>query len=176
MDTLISIGSLVIFAITIVTVLALVFFYNEKSSWLAYVQKNALPLSLILVLSAMIGSLYYSEIMLYVPCKLCWILRIFIYPQLILILVALKKKTNDVWNYLPWLTGLAVLTSLLHNYGYYFNKILPGSCDTSASCNAINVTQFGFMSIPLMGLSVAVGLGAIILVKKYYIGVTPASK
>ncbi len=176
MDILISIGTLIILTITVITILTFLFFRKEKNFWLEYIQKMALPLSLILVLASMIGSLYYSEIAHFVPCKLCWFLRIAIYPQIVLILVAIFKKDERVWNYLPWLTGFGILVSLIHNYGYYFGKELPGACDASASCNAYYVSQFGFVTIPLMGLAIVAGLGAIILVKRYYKGTILASK
>lgn len=38
------------------------------------------------------GSLYLSEIMKYEPCILCWYQRIFMYPLVIILAVAIIKK------------------------------------------------------------------------------------
>lgn len=165
-----SIGLLVTLIIAIITILALVFFYKDKNNWLTYVKNNDLNLYLALLIIAIIGSLYYSEFALFTPCKLCWIQRIFIFPQILLILVAKFKKDNNIWNYLPWMTGFGIAFSLLHNYIYYFGKELSGTCDAAASCKAYYVYEYGFVTIPFMALGLFVSLISIMLVRKYYKG------
>ncbi len=164
-----SIGILAIMFLSIVTLLALAFFRKENNFWLSFIKKNALGLTLILLVGSTLGSLYYSEIADFTPCKLCWLLRIFTYPQIILVLIAMKKKDNNVFNYLAWMSGLALIVSLFHNYVYYFAPDLSAVCDSSASCTAYYFSQFGFVTIPFMGLGLVFGLITILLVRKYYL-------
>src|SRR3989339_500023 len=49
-------------------------------------------LGLAVVLAATAGSLYYSEIAGYNPCKLCWYQRIFMYPLVPIFGLALFNK------------------------------------------------------------------------------------
>ena len=71
---------------------------------------------LILSLSATMGSLWYSEIIGFEPCKLCWFQRIFMYPQTILFLIAMKVKRNTgiIWNSLV----LSLIGGLIASYHY----------------------------------------------------------
>ena len=166
-----SIGILATLLIAVITLLAFGFFRKDNNAFLRYIKKNALNLYLVLLVLAVIGSLYYSEIALFTPCKLCWIQRIFIFPQILLILVAkCKKDLTTIWSYLAWMTGFALAFSLLHNYIYYFGKELSGTCDAAASCKAYYVYEYGFVTIPFMALGLLFSLSTILIVRKYYKG------
>src|SRR5690625_7099623 len=47
-------------------------------------------------LVAVIGSLFFSEIMGYVPCEICWFQRILMYPLVIIYGTALVKKDINI--------------------------------------------------------------------------------
>lgn len=127
--------------------------YRQKMS--PFIDRYALPLALVVALVATLGSLFYSEIAGYTPCKLCWYQRIFMYPQVILFGVALWKKTNSVWLYsLP----LSILGGILALYHYYLqlggNPLIP--CTTvgySVSCSQRFVMEYGYITIPIMALT-----------------------
>ncbi|OGI76554.1 hypothetical protein A3C57_02310 [Candidatus Nomurabacteria bacterium RIFCSPHIGHO2_02_FULL_33_12] len=164
-------GTLIILFIAIITLLAFGFFYKDKNVWLSFVKKNALNLYLILLIPAVIVILYYSEVALFTPCKLCWFQRMFIFPQILLIFLAkYKKDLVNIWTYLAWMTGFAFVISLLHNYIYYFGKEFAGVCDASASCTAYYVSELGFVTIPFMAFGLLVSLSTILIVRKYYKG------
>src|SRR5580704_12739453 len=54
--------------------------------------ERAILLSFLVAFLSVAGSLFYSEIAQFQPCLLCWWQRIFLYPQAILLLVAIIKK------------------------------------------------------------------------------------
>jgi hypothetical protein len=62
----------------------------------AFVHKYILELLFWAVASAVVGSLVYSQIVGFPPCDLCWWQRIFMYPQVIILFVAMRRKTNGV--------------------------------------------------------------------------------
>ena len=164
-------GTFLTLFISIVSILALVLFYKDKNNWLTFVKKNALNLYLILLVGATIIILYYSEFALFTPCKLCWFQRMFIFPQILLILVAkAKKDIVNVFNYLSWMTGVGLVFSLIHNYVYYFGEETALTCDAAASCKAYYVYEYGFVTIPFMALGLFLSLGTILLIRKYYKG------
>jgi len=106
--------------------------------------------ALIVVIFATFGSLYFSEIAGFAPCTLCWYQRIFMYPQLLLITLALIKKDRSIAPYLFSLTGIGLLVALYQLLLPYlpFNTV---SCSTTAvSCTIEYVSYFGFITIPLM--------------------------
>ena len=105
---------------------------------------------------ALLGSLYYSNIELYVPCELCWWQRIIIYPQIIILGVALWKKNWKIYEYSLPLLIIGWFISIYHNIIYInANFIHPNSvavpCDISGvSCTTRYLEYFGFVSIPLL--------------------------
>ncbi len=164
-----SLGILAVLFISIITLLALAFFHNEKNAWLNYVKNNALSLYITLLITASFGSLFYSEIADYTPCKLCWWQRIFIFPQILIAFVA-KSKKESPWHYLSWMTGFAMFFSLVHNWVYYFGKENSVTCDAAASCKAFYIYLYDIVTIPFMALGLLVSLTTIMLVRKFYKG------
>ena len=112
----------------------------------------------IVALVAMLGSLYYSDVLGYEPCKLCWYQRIAMYSQVFLFATALVKgEKSNIWSYslvLSWIGGIIAA------YHYYIQislkPILALPCSAvgfSASCTETFVTSFGYITIPMMALS-----------------------
>ncbi len=107
----------------------------------------------VLALIGTIGSLFFSEVMLYPPCVLCWYQRIALYPLVVIIGVGIAKRDRSVVKYaLPiCLIGLAI--AFYHNllyYGFIPESITP--CTEGVPCNAKQIELFGFITIPLMAL------------------------
>ena len=65
---------------------------NRYPRLLQFATAHAVLFSFIIATAATLGSLFYSEIAGYEPCKLCWFERIFMYPQSLVFLVALWKR------------------------------------------------------------------------------------
>ncbi len=119
-------------------------------------------------LVATLGSLYFSEVLKFPPCVLCWYQRICMYP-LILILGA-GIVTNDkkvIWYTLP-LASVGWIIALYHNLLYY--KILPESvapCVNGVSCTTKFVEYFGFVTIPLLSwIAFSFILGLLVAAKR----------
>src|SRR3989344_6394625 len=64
-----------------------------------FFQKYSLWLALLLTLASIAMSLVYSEYFGIVPCGLCWLQRVFLYPQAILFALAIWKKDTGVALY-----------------------------------------------------------------------------
>jgi disulfide bond formation protein DsbB len=98
------------------------------------------------------GSLIFSEILKFEPCKFCWFQRILMYPQLFLTAIALIRKEKKILPYLLVLSVLGVLIAGFHYYGQTNeNTSLPcSSIGYSASCSDYFFLQFGFITIPMM--------------------------
>lgn len=136
-------------------VLVIVLLFNRKSSLFKFIGRDALLFSFIAVLLATLGSLFYSEIAGFEPCKLCWFQRIFMYPQVILLGVALWKKDRGI---IPHSITLSSLGAVIAGYHYLLQlgvaPALPCSAvGYSASCSQRFVLQFGYITIPLMALT-----------------------
>lgn len=120
-----------------------------------WVGKHALGLGLILSVIAVSGSLFYSNVVGFEPCTLCWWQRIAIYPLLILFLTAIKDGDRGVFKYVWRLSVIALVISLYHSYVQWGGSpLIP--CSATASCSKLYVYAFGYVTIPTMVLSVAV--------------------
>lgn len=117
--------------------------------------KHIVTFTYIISMLATMGSLYYSEVAGYAPCKFCWYQRIMMYPQAILYLVSLISGDKKVHLYaLP----LAVIGAVMAFYHYLLQIgiIETTSCSTvgfSISCSDRFTTTFGFVTIPMMAFA-----------------------
>jgi disulfide bond formation protein DsbB len=132
-------------------------------------QKNALYIALIQAIVALLGSLYFSNVLMYPPCVLCWFQRIAMFPLFITLTVGILRKDKLVYLYIlpPALIGWCI--ALYHNLLYY--KIIPDTlapCSTGVSCTTKFVEYFGFVTIPLLSfLAFSIIILSIIEHKKY---------
>lgn len=116
------------------------------------VQKNILLIGFFIALAAAVSSLIYSNVIGYPPCLLCWYTRIAFYPQVILFGLALWKKDFKITDYAIGLTLSGLAVSIFHVVSESVGKsVLP--CEASGpSCLIKYVHEYGFITIPVMGL------------------------
>ncbi|MBS3092054.1 disulfide bond formation protein B [Candidatus Pacearchaeota archaeon] len=97
-------------------------FYNFKN----FVFSNGLIFALIISVVATLGSLAYSEIIKLPPCDLCWYQRALLYPQVVILAVALVKKNRDIYDYV---IGLNIIGIIIAGYQYIMQMInYSGPC------------------------------------------------
>ncbi|QDP39737.1 disulfide oxidoreductase [Radiobacillus deserti] len=102
---------------------------------------------------AMLGSLFFSEVMHFIPCELCWYQRILMYPLVIMYGYAVVKK--DMRFAFPGvlMSGIGMFVSTYH---YILQKV-PALREAGESCGIIPCTTeyinvFGFITIPFLAL------------------------
>jgi len=105
-------------------------------------------------LVASLGSLYFSEIMKYEPCELCWYQRILMYPMVILLGVAYVRKDFQPALYSTILSGIGLLVSLYH-YSLQKVSFLSESAPACGRvpCTGEYINMFGFITIPFLALT-----------------------
>ncbi len=161
--------SIVLMQVVIVLGVLLFIISPKRLSHPAFVWINThgILLGFIVSLGGLIGSLVYSNIIGFAPCDLCWIQRIFLYPQAFLFAVALwKKDKTAIVNYSLVLTIVGLLVALNHNLLAWTDfSVLP--CSATVSCTKVYVDIFGYITIPIMSLTTFVVLLGIMLIKKY---------
>ncbi len=104
--------------------------------------------------TATLGSLYFSEVLKFVPCSLCWYQRIFMYPLSLILLIGLIRQDKGIFSYvLPFsLIGITLST-----YHYLLQKTdlftTSTVCDTGIPCTTTWINWFGFITIPFLALT-----------------------
>lgn len=118
-------------------------------------KEEALWIAFIVSIVATFGSLYYSEILGYLPCKLCWYQRILMYPQALLFGIALLKKDKKYIGYLAPLSLIGLIIAGFH-YIAQLSPVKLVSCGISGltpSCSEYFSLMFGYITIPLMAFT-----------------------
>lgn len=123
---------------------------NSKDFLLTYIPYIALLQALV----AMLGSLYFSEILHYTPCVLCWYQRICMYPLFLIIGIGIIRKDKRFYLYVLPQAIIGWAISLYHNLLYY--GVIPETiapCKVGVSCTTHFNVWFGFLSIPLLSFT-----------------------
>ena len=143
-----------------VLVIFFIFFLKSKTPCFIktiskIIAENVIAFSLVIALVATFGSLFYSEIAGYEPCKLCWYQRILMYPQALILWLALVLKTRDALKYSLL---LSLLGAPLAGYHYLLQRgvveVVP--CSTvgySVSCAEKFFMSYGYITIPMMAFT-----------------------
>lgn len=109
------------------------------------------------------GSLYLSEGLGLLPCRLCWYQRIAMYPLVVVLGMALLRRDLEVWRTALPLASLGALVSAYHVAVQWLPGVEATGCSLEAPCSVRYLVAYGFVTIPVMAgsafLLVAVLLG-----------------
>jgi disulfide bond formation protein DsbB len=115
-----------------------------------------------------LGSLFFSHVMGFAPCVLCWYQRIALFPLVLILPMGLFPLDVKVAKFALPLTIAGLLTAAYHNLLYV--GIIPKSiqpCAQGVSCTEKYLEFFGFVSIPMLSLlALATMTALLILVKR----------
>ncbi len=139
---------------------------EKGKEWL---RKNLYYIAWAQAIVATLGSLFFSEVMHFTPCKLCWEQRIFMYPLVFLIAVGITKKDKNLPYYVLPLTIVGWFISLYHNLLYYHvisENLAP--CSLNVPCTTRFFAWFGFITIPLMSFTAFTVINICMLLAKRY--------
>ncbi len=111
-------------------------------------------LSFITASIATMGSLFFSEVMQFVPCSMCWYQRIFMYPLVLIFLVNTLYPDNKVFKYAMPIVIVGLLFAIYHNllmFGIIPESVVP--CVQGVPCSTEYINWLGFITIPFLSLS-----------------------
>ena len=120
---------------------------NKNTNW------GILFLSWLVASVSVLGSLFFSHVMEFAPCVLCWYQRIFLFPLVIILAAGLFPFDKSVMRYALPLTVAGWLTAAYHNLLYA--GIIPESmqpCSQGVSCTEEYIELFDFISIPMLSI------------------------
>lgn len=110
-------------------------------------------LSFIVASVATLGSLFFSEIMEFIPCSMCWYQRIFMYPLVIIFLVNMLYPDDKIVKYAMPIAFVGFAFSVYHNLLMF--EIIPESivpCVQGVPCSTEYINWLGFITIPFLSL------------------------
>jgi disulfide bond formation protein DsbB len=145
-------------ALLLLTITLFVDYHCYKSTYYnRLVRPYVWPLILATTVGSVVLSLVYSEYFGFVPCSLCWLQRIALYPQALFALMALRTKERV---YFPlYSIGLSIFGLIVAVYHYIYQLVpkevvaggfMPCLADGSSDCATLIMKEFGFVTFPFL--------------------------
>jgi disulfide bond formation protein DsbB len=124
---------------------------------------SELWLAFAVALVATAGSLYFSEVAHFIPCKLCWFQRMAMYPLLLLALPALRHDRRAAQYFLPLpLVGFGISAWHILIERQVISETSSCSISAPGGCATKWIEEFGYMTIPTLAAT-AFALVALLL-------------
>ena len=142
--------------IFVTVVVAMIVHVGTRARLYNFVHKYILELIFWSVLSAVVGSLVYSQIIGYPPCELCWIQRICLYPQLIIVYMAMRRKDKTIIDYLVPLSVIGAVVALYQSFiqwGFDFGSAV-GCANLGGECAKVFFKEYSYITIPFMSFTI----------------------
>lgn len=118
----------------------------------SFTRRYGLYFAWVVAVVATLGSLYFSEIRGFEPCKLCWLQRICMYPLTILLGIAAYRGERGIVTYALPFAVIGGIISLYHTLEQKIPAIARlAPCTVGVPCNRDYLE--GFITIPMMALT-----------------------
>lgn len=153
-NLLCSVGGLLLLAVTLG--LLVDYYCNQSKAYTKYLAPVVWPVIMLVTIGSVGLTLLYSEYFGFVPCSLCWLQRIALYPQALFVLMAYKTKEQ---TYFPlYGIGLSFFGLVVAVYHYIYQLlpkevyagVVPCLADGSADCADKIMNVFGFVTFPFL--------------------------
>lgn len=134
--------------------------------WRAALVDLALPQAAAVAVTATLGSLYFSEVAHFEPCRYCWFQRTAMYPLAVILPIAAWRRDLEVWRYgLPLACG-GLAVSIYHLQLQWRPGAGEGACGTGPPCTLKYVEVFGFVTIPAMAAAGFVAIAGLLVLAR----------
>lgn len=155
LNFMLAVGGL---ALAGVTLALYVDYFVYKGKYFSERVKEAMWPAIIGVTAGTVAlTLLYSEYFKFVPCSLCWLQRIAIYPQALMALIAFRSL--DTKHFPIYGIGLSIFGLIVALYQYVYQLIPPAAREgfapclidgSNADCAVKVINEFGFVTFPLL--------------------------
>ena len=103
--------------------------------------------------TATCGSLFFSEVLGWRPCVLCWYQRILMYPLAILLAIGIIRRDRGLHLYVLPFSTVGMGIALYHYLLITTDWLPPPACAVDIPCTVDYLNWFGFINIPFLALS-----------------------
>ena len=162
-----ALGALTVFGDLAVLAIAFSMVFHKRGDWALprFLARHAVPFAFAVSFAAFLGSIFYSEIAGFPPCALCWLQRAFMYPQVLLLGVALLRHDRRILDYV---LILSFAGAALAGYNQYLQfggiPLVPcGIAPGTVSCSQRFFLEFGYVTIPMMSLTAFALVASVIM-------------
>jgi hypothetical protein len=131
---------------------------------------NARGLALLVAATATAGSLYYSEVVGFTPCELCWFQRICMYPLVAVLAVGVVRRDRGAGWYAAPLVAVGAPLGLYHWLVERVPSIASStSCSLAAPCAVPYFEELGYITLAFMAMSAFLLIGALLVLDRAWV-------
>ncbi|MBS3133116.1 disulfide bond formation protein B [Candidatus Woesearchaeota archaeon] len=148
-----------------------IIFYRKGFFYEAYRENKdkLLWMAFAVALVATLGSLFYSEIVGWSPCKLCWYQRILMYPLVLILWIAAMRRDNKIGVYVLPMTVIGAVIAAFHylqQVSVTFAQLSKGCAADGVDCSVRYTFSYGYITIPMMALTAFIIIGLLAYLKR----------
>jgi disulfide bond formation protein DsbB len=119
---------------------------------LAYIPRVSRYPALLTACVATAGSLYFSLVLHWPPCDLCWYQRICMYPLTVIIAVNTLRQDGGLEHYVMPLSLTGAVIAMYHFLLQKTDWFTAPMCLSGVPCTGDYLNWFGVITIPLLAL------------------------
>jgi disulfide bond formation protein DsbB len=123
---------------------------DQLIDWLGAASRHV---ALLAAWIATCGSLFFSEVLGWQPCVLCWYQRILMYPLAILLAIGIVRRDRGLHIYILPFSIAGIGVSLYHYLLIKTDWLPPPPCAVGVPCTVDYLNWFGFINIPFLALT-----------------------
>jgi disulfide bond formation protein DsbB len=169
LNLMLAVGGLGLLVVT--AVLYVDYFLYKGRYFKDRVEEAKWPIVILTTIGSVVMTLVYSEYFKFVPCSMCWLQRIALYPQALMALMAFRS--TDTSRFPQYGIALSIFGLVVAIYQYVY-QMLPAEAregiapclidGSNADCAVKVMNEFGFVTFPLLS---AISFAFLIVVYLY---------
>jgi len=159
LNLLVGTGGLVLLLTAAVLFVDIAFF--KRALLGEVIERWGLLIASALSIIAVVMALFYSEYLGFVPCGLCWTMRIFVFSQAFIMPVALITRDRGAALYGIVLSVPGIVVGLYQHYLQMGGGDFLPCPAAGGDCSKRILFEYGFMTFPLVGVSLLLFLLAV---------------
>ncbi len=156
----------------VIVIISIILRHGAGKPVFLFIARHGVLIAFIAAFASLGGSLFYSEFAGFVPCTLCWIQRVCMYPQIVLLGFTLRRYDAKLVLSSLILSGLGALVAGYNQYLQFGgNPLVPcGTGPGTVSCAQRFFVEFGYMTIPMMSLTAFALIGVALVAERIHRG------
>lgn len=165
--TIIALGALLGHIVFIAGVLVFAFSPQWREKLFLFGRNFGFIVGFFIALAATTLSLYYSEVVGWEPCVLCWYQRIAMYPIVVLLALAIMRRDMNARLYV---FALAVIGFVIAAYQIMLQVAARTSQDSllalcsnigGTDCSDVYMLEFGYITFPVLAATGFLGIAVL---------------
>jgi disulfide bond formation protein DsbB len=165
-----ALGTLVSHVLIVIVLVGLVLCLKIIDKTLSKLAPFTFYFAFAVALLGVVGSLLFSEFIGFTPCVLCWIQRIFLYPLVIILPIAMIRRDKGIAPYILGLSIPGAIVALYQSYTQLGGYSVTPCTASGGSCSKVYVLEYGYITIPLMAFTAFLWIIISMIIHKRYAG------